>query len=606
MRQAGTVSGRFLEDFLRALSRRRVDVTALLAGLPVDREELRQGHPQIEWDVFVEIMSRLEAQVGGVQGLRELGEDVTRSKPAPSLRRLAGLSASPVTLYRVAERWALRRAIPHLASRIELLRDGRLRVETVIPPPHRPCPQLLHVAVGTLKAAPRILGLSDAVVNAEVQPARAVYTLVLPSSGTMCARLGRAARALFSARAAFDQLEVQQGELQARFVELRAAYAVLEESEARHRALAEAVVDLLGEVSADGTIQFASPSVEAQLGFRPDEMVGQPYQSFAHPDDLPELEREVTRVLQGGRARRPVFRARCKDGGWRWVEVEAGSYRASDGEQRAVAILRDVGERIELEAERSLQRERLENEVERRTQQLERRNRELRELQSLLLQAERLGTAQDLAGRIAHSIHNPLGALIGHVQLALRDGGATEPRLERILELACRVRDVVQRTLQLYRDGKIDRAPHDPGAILAAVERELEGRATLAGVELRILPHGRLPRVEVDRELLVAALSAIGENAIQSMEGRPEAELRLGVRRGPGGKTIRFRVEDTGPGIPEELREKVFEPFFTTRRAGTGLGLAIARGVVQGHQGRLRVEDRPGGGTIVHVELPLR
>jgi signal transduction histidine kinase len=67
-----------------------------------------------------------------------------------------------------------------------------------------------------------------------------------------------------------------------------------------------------------------------------------------------------------------------------------------------------------------------------------------------------------------------------------------------------------------------------------------------------------------------------------------------------------FRIADSGPGVPRELRSKVIEPFFTTKGAGTGLGLAIARGVIQGHAGRLVIDDRPGGGALVTVEIPLQ
>jgi len=67
-----------------------------------------------------------------------------------------------------------------------------------------------------------------------------------------------------------------------------------------------------------------------------------------------------------------------------------------------------------------------------------------------------------------------------------------------------------------------------------------------------------------------------------------------------------FRVSDQGPGIPDSLRQKVFEPFFTTKGGGTGLGLAIALGVVQGHEGRMRIDPGMPGGTVVTVEVPMR
>jgi signal transduction histidine kinase len=291
------------------------------------------------------------------------------------------------------------------------------------------------------------------------------------------------------------------------------------------------------------------------------------------------------------------------------MEIEGRTYRGADGELRLVAILRDVSDRIRMEAERQRYQKELEDEVERRTEQLERRNRELRELQSLLLHAERMGTAQDLAGRIAHSIHNPLGALIGHLQLALRassgsgQDGRSEPVLERALALAVRVSDVVKRILNLFRDGKANLRSEDPAEILREVTRELEGRALLghAHVELE-LPPAPL-EVWADRTLLVSALMALAQNALESMErgGR----LRLSAAAADDARTVVFEVEDDGPGIPAEVRDHVFDPFFTTKRTGGGLGLAITRGVVAGHAGEIELlRGQHGTGTLVRVSIP--
>jgi len=70
-------------------------------------------------------------------------------------------------------------------------------------------------------------------------------------------------------------------------------------------------------------------------------------------------------------------------------------------------------------------------------------------------------------------------------------------------------------------------------------------------------------------------------------------------------RVVQFRISDSGPGVAQELLDKVFEPFFTTKSAGTGLGLAIAQGVIRGHEGRIVFEPRPGGGTVVRVDVPV-
>ena len=91
------VSGRFLNDFLRAIARWQIDVDALLGDLPVGWSGSQRQHELVEWDLFVELMRRLERRVQGPQGLEDLGELIAGLKPARTLRRLAGLSASPLT-----------------------------------------------------------------------------------------------------------------------------------------------------------------------------------------------------------------------------------------------------------------------------------------------------------------------------------------------------------------------------------------------------------------------------------------------------------------------------------------------------------------------------
>jgi signal transduction histidine kinase len=247
--------------------------------------------------------------------------------------------------------------------------------------------------------------------------------------------------------------------------------------------------------------------------------------------------------------------------------------------------------------------EELEGQVVGRTRELERRNAQLRALQTQLIQAERLGAAEELAGSVAHSINNPLGALIGQIELMLEDSDVQDPRVEHMLKIAQRIRDVVTRTLQLFRQVELDLTSEDPGRLLDDVCAELQPLVDKAGVDLQLKIEPGLPPLEADGVLLRAALGGLVENAIEVSPRGGTVWLELGSV--PSMQVIEIRVVDAGPGIAPELREKVLEPFFTTKPGGTGLGLAIARGVIVGHRGRLSLLPRPGGGTIASVELPL-
>jgi len=244
-----------------------------------------------------------------------------------------------------------------------------------------------------------------------------------------------------------------------------------------------------------------------------------------------------------------------------------------------------------------------EEEIFKRIRAMQEMNRQLVEVQEPLIHAERLGAAGDLAIRIAQEINNPLTALIGTLEMSLEASGRPRLKPERLLHLARRIKSVAGGMLQLFREAHFDLEPIDPAELLVEVGDVLGVRAAAQNVALELKPQPGLPRLYSDRRLLRTALLNIAVNGLDAMlDG---GTLTLEVASVPGLELVEFRIADTGAGIPSELRKRVSEPFFTTK-AGTGLGLSIAQGVIRGHEGRIRIEDRPGGGTTVAVELPLR
>jgi len=247
-----------------------------------------------------------------------------------------------------------------------------------------------------------------------------------------------------------------------------------------------------------------------------------------------------------------------------------------------------------LEAERSAYAHRLEVEVAQRTA-------ELRELQKRLVDLERLKDAEQMAGAVAHAVQNPLTALLGTVQMAQR--GMLEPPLafERAELLAKRIAEVVDGTLWMYRRGKIKLQAEPLDALIEAVKLELMAVASARGVELVSSVDADAPAISADRTLLVSALVCVVDNAIQATPENGRVTIEVEPLLDAGG--ARVRIMDEGPGIPAHLREKVLEPFYTTKPRGTGFGLAIASSVVDVHGGALRILDRPEGGTAIEIDL---
>ncbi|MCP4006403.1 MAG: PAS domain-containing protein [bacterium] len=299
------------------------------------------------------------------------------------------------------------------------------------------------------------------------------------------------------------------------------------------------------------------------------------------------------------------YRIEARDGTERWLRSGMViQERRPDGSFTLLGLASDVTASKRLEEVRSRYAARLEAEVAERTRELEGANHVLRGLHERLMRSEHMRTAEHLAASIAHSINNPLAALLGTVQMSLAEASKPDVKLERALLLGNRIRLVVDRTLQLFRKGALDLGLHSPGEILDEVANALEQRAADLGVKLEVGIARDLPQIEVDRALLVEALGSIADNSLDAMPAG--GRLTFDVSRVENVDVLRFCVTDTGHGIPEELQEKVLEPFFTTRGGGNGLGLPIARGVVHGHNGRIRLERGPEGGTRACIEVPIR
>jgi PAS domain S-box-containing protein len=343
----------------------------------------------------------------------------------------------------------------------------------------------------------------------------------------------------------------------------------------------------------------ANDAALAQAGVSRDEIRGLNGFAFASPESTYRVLDWIRESL-GSAPKSAVHHIIARDGQELFLEIAVGRGRL-DERDAIVVSYKDRTASMRLEEERA---ERLEAEVKRRTEDLERANRELRELQTRLIEAERLGTAGAMAGGIAHAIYNPLTVLIGTVQMRMEASRRVDPHDEMILRLAQRVVAIVEGMLTLSRRGCMHLEDVTPARLVADLREELAERCRSQGVEIVEWLDSELPEILVDRALMTAALARIAENAVEAMNSG--GKLSLAVERVPGADVVGFRIRDSGPGIRPDLQSQIFQPFFTTKPSGTGLGLAIARGIIHGHEGSLRLTSEEGAGTEVIVEIPRR
>jgi two-component system sensor histidine kinase HydH len=229
---------------------------------------------------------------------------------------------------------------------------------------------------------------------------------------------------------------------------------------------------------------------------------------------------------------------------------------------------------------------------------------------SQLAAAEKRDLLARLLGRLAHEVRNPLSSLDVHVQLLEEDLAALAPqmreqltpRLEIIHGELHRLEGIVERFLRLAGPAGVDLEPVSIPKILTHVCELLRPEAAARGIDISMHADDSLPPVMADPVRLTQALLNLVINAIQAVERKGRVEVSASLADG----RVSVAVSDDGPGIPPEELASIFDPYYTTKIEGSGLGLWIAQQIVTAHGGSLQAENRPSGGAVLTMRLPLR
>ncbi|MGA7105161.1 MAG: ATP-binding protein [Candidatus Deferrimicrobiaceae bacterium] len=260
-------------------------------------------------------------------------------------------------------------------------------------------------------------------------------------------------------------------------------------------------------------------------------------------------------------------------------------------------------------------RERRERETQQRlAKKLSEALEEQRRIESQLIRAGRLGALGELTAGIAHEIKNPLHTLKGTAEI-LQDAiphGAPERRMLDIhIEEIDRLAQTAERFLTFARPTPSDRSPLDLREVVQRVASLVETQARKEGVATEVTSYdrGEPPIVMGDADQLTQLLLNIAINGVQAMAGRGGGTLSFSVLpERQGGKTyFRIDLRNDGPPIPEDQRERIFDPFYTTKDGGTGLGLSICSRIADQHDGLLSVRNlSKGRGVEFTLALPAK
>jgi signal transduction histidine kinase len=235
---------------------------------------------------------------------------------------------------------------------------------------------------------------------------------------------------------------------------------------------------------------------------------------------------------------------------------------------------------------------------------LRRERRQREDLGEELRRNENLAALGRLLAGVAHEVRNPLAALRSTVQLwqRLPDRARTKESMDAVVHSVDRLNDLVNRLLYFARSGHDVRQPVDLNAIVRDAFELVRAQADAQKVTLDADLGTDLPPVSGSIQALQQVVLNLTANALQAMPGG--GSLRCRTRLLTADDEVELRVQDTGPGVPAEVRPRLFEPFFTTRAEGTGLGLALCAEIVHQHGGSIELADGGGPGAEFVVRLP--
>ena len=298
-----------------------------------------------------------------------------------------------------------------------------------------------------------------------------------------------------------------------------------------------------------------------------------------------------------------------------YYELSAAPFQDEKGEKYVLETLRDITEQKKLE----LQVEEYTRSLEKTNRELENALKSLKETQAQLIQVEKMAAVGQLAAGVAHELNNPLGGILGYSQFALEkidqkpirqfDEEDTISFLQYLKDIerqTKRCRSIIQSLLKFSRASRKEEfEPTDVNAILKETFMFTRHQVEKNRVRLVEKLAESLPLINGHSGQLQQVFTNLILNAVQAM---PEGgTLTVTTRIGENLKAVEISFTDTGVGISEENLDKIFEPFFTSKKVGegTGLGLSVSYGLIKNHSGEIKVKSKKNQGTTFSVILPL-
>jgi len=349
--------------------------------------------------------------------------------------------------------------------------------------------------------------------------------------------------------------------------------------------LIESSVDGIIVTDMKGDILIFNKGAENLLGYKSEEVVGKMnIRSIYQPGVAKGVMDKLRSPDFGGIGKLtsfPIFHRR-KDGELIEGDLSASLiYDEKGNEIASVGIFKDLRERLKME-------------------------RELREIQQALLQSEKLAAMGRLTSQIAHELNNPIYGIMNTLEL-LKTEIPPESKRRRILDLSLseiqRLSEMLRNMLSFSKPEEEKRKPVKIDELIEGILLVMDKQMRESNIQVETSFDPGIPEIMASTNQMRQVMLNILKNAKEAM---PKGGV-LTVRTGKEDNKVLVQIQDTGIGIPEEIRDKIFEAFFTTKQKvkGVGLGLSVCYGIIKDHGGDIKVESEEGKGTTFVISLPV-
>jgi two-component system sensor histidine kinase DctS len=388
------------------------------------------------------------------------------------------------------------------------------------------------------------------------------------------------------AAAVLLSLWIMRGHIQRRI----AAEHALRSETAFRKAMEDSLTVGMRARDLQGLITYANPAFCRMVGFSVEELMSaRPPIPYWAPDEMERIQAVNDAVMDGRAPREGVeFRFVRKDGS----RFDALIYEAPliDEAGQHTGWMASV---VDVTARKSIE--------------------ELaRQQQEKLQFTSRLITMGEMASTLAHELNQPLAAITSYNTGCLNklEAGDISPAelkdaLGKLGVQAQRAGRIIRRVHDFVRKSEPKLAPCDLAEVIDDSVGFIEAAAKLLNIRIVRKIQSMLPQLMADRVMIEQVLLNLMRNGIEAMSTTAPENRRLTIELNQIGDQMQIRVIDRGPGIPAEVQEKLFTPFFSTKAEGMGIGLNICRSIIEFHHGRLWVEDNPDGGTLFVITLPI-